>query len=257
MARHLSSYDTRSRLLALRDGGWCAFEEVLGPQEIERTEALLQGFVDGLDPSRLSGFGAAIYALAAREPRMRAFYRELPVLPFLRAALDDDFTLRRTGARISNHASQERIAWHHHHGWTAQDLAQRKRFERLSFVCYLEGTRSSHGALVIRPRAFSDPLEDAPERVFEPLREEVQLDYPAGTVVVMDAPVLHSALRGRDPGLRMICGAHAQARSVTRAHPEDDPPLIGARHWFHRRVRRNDRRPRESKPDSPRDSRGD
>ena len=246
MTRTLSNYDEQSQLRALREGGWCAFEEALSPREVRRTESLLQGFIDGLDPARLSGFGATIYALAAREPRMNPFYRDLSILPFMQRALGDAITLRRTGARISGQASQERILWHHHHGWTGDELAQRTGFERLLFICYLEGTRSSHGALVIRPRGFTDPFEEAPERLFDPLPGEVQLDDPPGTVVVMDAPVLHSALRGKGDELRMICGAHVQARSLERAHPEDDPPLdrlrAGARHRSFRWGLRDGRR---------------
>jgi hypothetical protein len=232
MVRPLECYDRAAKMRALRDDGWCAFEEAFDRAERLRFEALLRDFVDGLDPTRLQGFGATIFALAAREPRMREFYEQVPVLRFLEAALESPFGFKRTGARISGRASHERIVWHHHHGWGAAEIRQRKRFERLLFICYLEGTDREYGALVVKPRAFSDPFEDAPASRFDPLPDEVALVYPPGTVVVMDGPVLHSALRGTGGELRMICGAHVQSKDVARAHPEDDPPIQRARSFL-------------------------
>jgi hypothetical protein len=229
MVRKLGCYDVASKMRDLRDGGWAAFEEAVEPGERRRYEGFLQDFIDGLDPSRLQGFGATIFALADREPRMREFYRRVPVLPFLERALEAPFEFKRTGARISGRVSHERIVWHHHHGWGAAELARRQRFERLLFICYLEGTDRAHGPLVVRPRAFTDPFEDAPAQLFQPLSGEVALEYPPGTVVVMDGPVLHSALRGAGQELRMICGAHVQSRLVERPHPEDDEVVERAR----------------------------
>jgi hypothetical protein len=229
MTRDLSAYDPTSRLRELRERGWCAFEGALGASEIHEVERLLRDFVAGLDPSRLAGFGATIFALAAREPRLYAFFHELAPLGFLERALEDRIAFRRTGARISGKTSQPRIIWHHHHGWGAEALAERTAFERLLFICYLQGTDRAHGPLIVKPRDFGDPFQEAPEERFQPLAGEVQLEYPPGTIVVMDAPVLHSALRGTGDDLRVILGAHVQPSGLVRAHPEDDPPIEKAR----------------------------
>jgi hypothetical protein len=246
MTRPLASYDVARRARALKDQGWCAFEEAFDRGESLRLTELLHDFVDGLDEDRLAGFGATIFALAAREPRVQPFYRELSVRPFLEQALGSELAFRRTGARISGHTSHARIVWHHHHGWGADGLARRARFERLLFICYLGGTDAAHGPLILRPRAFDDPFEDAPLDRFAPLPGEVRLEYPPGTIVVMDAPVLHSALRGTGAELRMIWGAHVQSRAVSDAHPEDDPPVekvrVGLRHRTFRWGLRNARR---------------
>jgi hypothetical protein len=196
MTRALATYDLPARLAALRDGGWCVFEEALDRGESRRVCGLLHEFVDGLDERRLAGFGATLFALAAREPRMNEYLRGVCVLPFLERALEAPFEFRRTGARISGRTSHERIVWHHHHGWGAEGLARRRRFERLLFICYLGGTDAEHGPLILHPRAFDDPFADAPPDRFAPLPGELRLEYPPGTIVVMDAPVLHSALRG-------------------------------------------------------------
>jgi hypothetical protein len=232
MSGPLHRHDPPARLHELRERGWCAFEALFSPSESARMERMLLDFVDGLAPERLAGFGATIFALAARAPKMRSFYRELPIVPFLEDALEGPIALRRTGARVSGRTSHERIIWHHHHGWSAETLTTRARFERLLFICYLQGTDRAHGPLVVRPRAFTDPLEEVQGDPFAPLPGEVHLEYPPGTVVVMDAPVLHSALRGTGDALRTIWGAHCQPRDLLRPHPEDDPGFERARVGF-------------------------
>ncbi len=230
----------------LRDGGWCAFEDAFDAGECSKMESILHAFVDGLDPARLQGFGATIFALAAREPKMRTFFRQVSILPFVEQALGGPISMRRTGARVSGLTSQPRIIWHHHHGWEAETLARRTSFERLLFICYLEGTDGAHGPVILRPRAFTEPVEEAPADRFAPLPDEVQLEYPQGTVVIMDAPVLHSALRGTGSDLRLIWGGHCQARGLDRPHPEDDPDFeklrVGARHRSFRWGLRDGRR---------------
>lgn len=191
--------------------------------------AVLHGFIDGLDPARLAGFGATIFALAARDPEMASMFRRASVLPFVESAMNGPFQFRRTGARISGRTSHDRIVWHHHHGWPSQDLAQRTAFERLHFICYLNGTDRAHGPLIVKPRGFSDRFEEAPERRFDALPGEEALEVAPGSIVVMDAPILHSAWRGTGEELRTIWGAHVQSSRVARPHPEDDPPLERAR----------------------------
>src|SRR5688572_28526459 len=134
MVRQVECYDLAVQMRALRDDGWCAFEEAFDRAERLRFEALLRDFVDGLDPTGLHGFGPTIFALVAREPRMRDFYDQVPVLPFVGRALEAAFGFERTGARISGRASHERIVWHHHHGWGAEEVRRRKGFERLLFI---------------------------------------------------------------------------------------------------------------------------
>jgi hypothetical protein len=246
MPRSLAEYDGARKLRELAELGWCAFDEAFDRRESRALECMLQSFVDGLAIERLAGFGATIFALAAREPRMREFYRQVPVLPFIARALEAPIAFRRTGARISGRTSHERIVWHHHHGWGAEGLARRTRFERLLFICYLEGTDREHGPLVVRPRAFSDPFEEAPLERFDALAGEVHLEYAPGTIVVMDAPVLHSALRGTGDELRIIWGAHVQSREVPDEHPEDDAVVerarVDLRHRFFRWGLRDGRR---------------
>lgn len=229
MARSLSAYDLPPRLRNLEDRGWCAFEAAFDSAEVGHMLAILHGYIDGLDAARLAGFGATIFALAARDPEMNAIFRRASVLPFVETAMDGSFVFRRTGARISGSTSHDRIVWHHHHGWVEQDLAQRKAFERLHFICYLNGTDRAAGPLIVKPRAFSDRFEAAPEKRFDPLPGEESLEYPAGTIIVMDAPILHSAWRGTGNELRTIWGAHVQSSLIARPHPEDDPPIEKAR----------------------------
>ena len=222
MPRKTSSYAETDKLGQLRDQGWCAFEELYGRTESARLGDALRQLVEGLDDARLAGFGATIFSLAARDPLMRRELRGATVLPFIARALDDLPRLRRTGARISGRTSCKRIVWHHHEGWGARSLAERTAFQRLLFIVYLQGTDREHGPLVVRPRAFDDSLQAPPADLHAAVPGELQLEYPPGTVVVMDAPVLHSALRGTGPNLRMIFGAHCQPKSNDRPHPEDD-----------------------------------
>lgn len=225
MARRLSEFDTAARHRAFRDAGFCVFDEVFGAAERRAMLDSLHGFIDGLAPERLAGFGATIFALAAREPELGRVFRETCVLPFVEQAMQGPLDLRRTGARISGLTSHERIIWHHHHGWAEQDLARRTAFERVHFICYLNGTDRAHGPLILKPRAFSDPFLAAPDDVFGPLPDEVAVEVPPGSIVVMDAPILHSAWRGTGSELRTIWGVHVQSRAVTRPHLEDDPPV--------------------------------
>ena len=200
MARPLSAYDLAPKLTSLQDRGWCVFEEAFDRTESQRMLKVLHGYIDGLDPARLAGFGATIFALAARDPEMASIFRRASMVPFIERAMDGPLVFRRTGARISGRTSHDRIIWHHHHGWAEQDLAQRKAFERVHFICYLNGTDRAAGPLIVKPRAFSDPFAAAPERPFEALPDEESLEFPPGSVVVMDAPILHSAWLGGQPG---------------------------------------------------------
>lgn len=238
MGRQLSAYAKPAKLKELREQGWCAFEEMYDGDECRALESRLYSYVEGLDPARLAGFGATIFALAARDPLMRRELRQARVLPFVSEVLQDQPSLRRTGARISGQMSQERIIWHHHLGWEAEHLVTRKDFERVLFICYLGGTAADLGGLIVLPRSFDAPMQAMPETLFQPIAGEVELAYPPGTVVVIDAPVLHSARRGTSDKLRMIFGAHCQAQSLARAHPEDDERFenvrVGVRHQSYR-----------------------
>jgi hypothetical protein len=107
-------------------------------------------------------------------------------------------------------------------------LSQRKAFERVHFICYLNGTDRAAGPLIVKPRAFTDPFAPAPERPFEALPGEESIELPPGSVVVMDAPILHSAWRGTGEELRTI-----RARTCS-------PPAIRAR--IPRTIRRSSAR---------------
>ena len=54
----------------------------------------------------------------------------------------------------------------------------------------------------------------------------------------MDAPILHSAFRGRGDELRTIWGAHVQTTRLDLEHPDDDALLekvrVRARHQSYR-----------------------
>lgn len=238
MARQLAEYDLTPRMKNLRDQGWCAFEAAFDSAEIQRMNSILHGFVKGLDASRLTGFGATIFSLSARNPEMRQIMENACVLLFIEQAMGGAFDFRRSGARISGRTSQERIIWHHHHGWMDQKLEQRKHFDRMHFICYLNGTEQAAGPLIVKPRAFSDPMEQAPEKRFEPLEDEVSLEFPPGTILVMDAPILHSAWRSTDNKPRTIWGAHVQSKRIDLPHPDDDDQFekvrVRARHQLFR-----------------------
>lgn len=229
MSGRSTEYSEQQKHEELRGRGWCAFEEMYGPREIARIAQRLLTFVEGLDEKGLAGFGVTVYSLVARDRELRREFHEMGALPFVARALGGSLSLRRTGTRISGRTSQERIIWHHHLGWDEDRLRRRANFERLVCICYLGGTGREQGPLIVLPRAFDDPLQAVPLDPLRPLPEEVELQYPPGTVVVMDAPVLHSARRGSKDGLRVIWGAHCQSSSVALAHPEDDGRVERAR----------------------------
>ena len=95
----------------------------------------------------------------------------------------------------------------------------------MHFICYLNGTEQEAGPLIVKPRAFSDPMDEVPERRFDPLEDEISLEYPPGTIVLMDAPVLHSARRSTVDEPRTIWGTHVQSERVDLPHPDDDDPI--------------------------------
>ena len=188
-----------------------------------------------------------MFALAAREPRMREFYQRVPVLPFLERALEAPFTFRRTGARISG--SREPRA---HRLAPPPRLGRGRSSSNASGSSACSSSATSTARTSPTERSWSvrarSPIRSRRRRrsCFEPLPGEVALEYPPGTVVVMDGPVLHSALRGAGQELRMICGAHVQSKLVERPHPEDDESVerarVALRHRAYRWGLRNGRK---------------
>ena len=166
---------------------------------------------------------------------MRDYFDSPTVRGFLEEVLEDEVSFRMTGVRWSTVDSDPRVIWHDHYYWDPDLLSRRERFERIAFNCYLDGSSQESGPLIVSPRAFHDPAHAPSADVHAPRPEEIEVEVPPRSIVFMDSALYHCARTGMSANLRTMWGGQAQARSCTRAHPEDtDGVLAAVRAWKRR-----------------------
>jgi hypothetical protein len=142
----------------------------------------------------------------------------LLVLPEMAAAIrgyvGEDVELELTGAVIVDEA-RPFFPWHNHIGgiddgkcrragiWPAIDAPR-----RLMTLLYVDGTDDENGALLVYPRRVGDPTPPPHDPYAFSWPEEVVLQVPPGTVVVMDECTWHAVRPKRSPGLRSFVGCY-------------------------------------------------
>lgn len=241
MTRHPSSTEAARLISDLRERGYCVLEEAWSPEEGRRIHGLLDRLLEkALEPDRagaFTGFGCKLLSLRYEEPAMREYYDSPTVRGFLEHALEDEVSFKMTGVRWSTLDSDPRVIWHDHFYRDPGLLARRSGFERLAFNCYLDGSTQESGPLIVSPRAFHDPLHAPSTDVRAPRPEEIEVEVPPLSIVFMDSALYHCARRGTSGDVRTMWGGQAQARSCSRAHPEDtDGALAAIQAWRRRRV---------------------
>ncbi|HKC24765.1 MAG TPA: hypothetical protein VKF32_08470 [Thermoanaerobaculia bacterium] len=180
--------------------------------------------LDGVE--RFPGFGCKVFALRYYEPAMRAFYDAAPVRGVLEQMFEDGARFPMTGVRWSTRESTPRLEWHDHYCWDPGLLRRRERFERLSFLCYIDGCDAAMGPLIASPRAFHDPLHAPSPDVYAARPEEVEIYAPPSSIVLMDSAVYHCARRGESDAMRTVWGGQAQAAHCRRYHPQTTDGLV-------------------------------
>jgi hypothetical protein len=209
----------------MREQGYCVMEEVWSREEGRRIHDLFDRLLDRVVEDRsedcFSGFGCKVLALWYREPGVREFLEAPPIRTFLEHAIEERVGFKMTGVRWSNLDSQPRIIWHDHFYWDPALLTQRRRFERVSLNCYLDGSTQAMGPLIVWPRAFHDPLHAPSVDPFAPRRGEIEVEAPPLSAVFMDSALDHCARRGTSARMRTMWGGQVQAQSCRRSHPQD------------------------------------
>jgi hypothetical protein len=219
----------------LREQGYAILPGVFDAGEARAMAAAMeQEFAP--DAERLTGWGDKVLCLFERVPLLARLWAERPLHAALEALFEARFDLRASGARVSGPNCAERIPWHHHHGWGAQALAERTRFQRLVVTCYPQGSGPDLGPVIVRPRVFAAPLQEFGPNSCSIERDELPLEVAPGTVVLLDAPLVHCARRGTSRGARLVWGAYLQSCAERRTHPEDEG-------WWKRQRMRWARRP--------------
>lgn len=236
MSDRPTRHDLSAKARDLRDTGVCVLAEVLTLKDQRDVREHLVRYLGNPDPEAVHGFGLKIFALFARLPRLREPLYRGDVRALCESVLGGPFVVRQSVARLSGPRSVERIDWHHHHAWSAEVLARRARCERLGILCYVDGTAGALGPLLVKRRAFDDPLESFGPNDAAPRVDEVAIEVPPRSIVVLDAAVMHSAIRRTTPGFRILFGAQVQSASLRRPHAEDDPAStvwrLRAKRWL-------------------------
>jgi hypothetical protein len=226
MARTISTQELARCRRELRDQGWSVLPDPWTPEEGRRMRRILRELLALDRVERFPGFGCKVFALRYYEPAMRPYYDADPVRGVLERLFEDGAKFPMTGVRWSNRESKPRLEWHDHYCWEPELLATRERFERLSFLCYLEGLDGSTGPLIALPRAFRDPMHQPSADVHAPRAGEVEILAPPMSIVLMDSAVYHCARAGTRDDLRTVWGGQAQAAHCRRYHPQTTDSLV-------------------------------
>ena len=182
---------------------------------------------------------------------MREFFAAPSARGFLEKALEDRVAFKMTGVRWSTEESDPRMVWHDHYFWDPGLLRSRERFERMSMLCYLDGSDEETGPLIASPRGFQDPIHVLSSDPCAPRPEEVEIFAPPRSLAFMDSAVYHCARRGTRPGVRTMWGGQAQAVGCKRPHPEDTDGIGPAFRALRRRLGLTLGRSRPAPPDYP------
>ena len=218
-----------SHVNELYENGFTVLPAYFDAQDCQQMRDILAGYwkSQGSPPLEENAFGFAIHPMLPRVPEMARFLDAPEAIDILGEALRDEPRLMHVGARISGPQSAQRIGWHDHYAWDAQNIPQRDRLERILTAIYVDGTTPESGSLIALPRRFNDPLGKAPQAGVHP--DEVKVNAPPGSIALFDTALWHDAERGTGNGLRRLWGTHFQGWNDVRLHPEDnevDPPQI-------------------------------
>jgi len=218
-----------SHVTELYENGFTVLPAYFDAEDCQRMRDILADYwkSQGSPPLEENAYGLGIHPMLPSVPAMAPFLDAPAAIEVLGEALRDEPRLMHVGARISGPQSAQRIGWHDHYSWDAQNLPKRDRLERILLAIYVDGSTPESGSLVALPRRFNDPSGKPPAAGAHP--DEVKVNAPPGSIVIFDTALWHDAERGTGSGLRRLWGTHFQGWSDDRAHPEDnevDPPQI-------------------------------
>jgi hypothetical protein len=215
-------YDA-DKVARLRDGLLAIYGRLESPPLWSREPQVLGENLE------LSGTGLVIHKLLSFNPELHRDMLEGDIVEIIRGALGPDMHLEFAGAVITNH-TRPFFKWHNHVGGIEDEKYRRlglrpaiERPERVAMIVYLDEMGPGTGQLLIHPQRVSGAA-GPPGPIEAPNWEgRVEVEGPAGTVVMIDQTTWHAALpRTIDQELRLFFGLWFAGSSAPKPERVDE-----------------------------------
>ncbi len=221
--------DVKAKAREVYEQGFCILESIWSEKECRAAQQVLHRIWQSSGSPAMHGWGWGVHPLLPRAPELASQFAKPEMIDVMAEVMRDDVRLVHTGARYSDNTSAPSIGWHEHYSWDVSGLAGRDRIERLLGGCYVTGTRSPYGPLIVYPRKLNDPLDQPfPDKLGD-WPGQIVVEVPPGSSVIFDTALWHNAKVGTAAGIRYGWGGHFHGWSEDRVHPEDndcDPPEV-------------------------------
>lgn len=242
--RHASPDANERAVRELFERGYTVFRGAYTPDEVAYLRGLLMREWESLGSPALRASppvrpapdaevgpaGIVFHKLTAHHPEVAPRLYKREIIETIRCLLGADMYLELPAGVLSD-ASRPFFDWHCHIDGVDDAFYQNKRpfptferSERVTHLLYLDDLTADNGRLLVLPRKLGDPTRPP----FDPRQEhwegEVEIDCPAGSVVVLEQCTWHAARRKTSRGIRAFVGSYFAAKG-SRLTPLADPAL--------------------------------
>lgn len=234
--------ETVRRKAELQDNGFTVIHGLYSAEEISRFRSIVgdvyssagsptpysPGGVDWLDENlEVSDTGFVIHRLLSVVPDLHRGLLKLPALEAIRAVLGDSMHIEIVAGIVTDH-HRPFFRWHHHFGGSDDEAFRRQGLasepggpERLGMLLYLNELAPDTGQLALYPGRNQNSAPYDADQVEWP--GEVVVSGEAGTVVVIDQTLWHSARVRTDPNeVRMFLGCWFAGAHLRDVVPSDE-----------------------------------
>ena len=223
-----SSASVESHVRDLRERGYTVFERAYGEHEVRQlSDTMDRLYVEAgrppcysHEPTRLTPeielcpTGLVFYKFIKRCPQYADMIVRPEIVASIRGYMGDDMELELTGAVIAD-SNRPFFAWHTHIGGIDDGKYRRdgvwphfERPQRLMTLLYVNDIQADNGPLLIYPRKLGDPTPPPHDPYAFDWPDEVVVEVPRGTVVLMDQCTWHAVRAKKTPGIRSFVGCY-------------------------------------------------
>lgn len=234
-------------LTALREQGYAIFERAYSDDEVAFLRGLLMSEWEKLGRPALAAnppvrpapnvevgpAGIVFHGLSSAYPQVVPHLYKADIIATIRGLLGEDMRLELPAGVLSDE-SRPFFAWHTHIDGVDDAYYDNKRpFEdfqrsaRVTHLLYLDDLNADNGPLLVLPRKVTDPTAPPFDTNESYWPGQVEINCPAGSVVVIEQCTWHAAFQKREPGIRAFVGSYFAAAD-TPPTPLTDPELA---HW--------------------------
>ncbi|MEM7155578.1 MAG: phytanoyl-CoA dioxygenase family protein [Myxococcota bacterium] len=231
-------------LTALREQGYWVFEHAYSPEEVAFFRDLLMGEWDKLgrpalaasppvrpaDNVEVGPAGIIFHGLSSAYPQVVPRLYKPNIIATMRGLLGEGMRLELPAGVLSDE-TRPFFDWHTHIDGVDDAHYDNKRpfsdFEtsaRVTHLLYLDDLDEDNGPLLVLPRKITDPTPPPYETTQNYWPGQVEINCPAGSVVVIEQCTWHAAYQKKEPGIRAFVGSYFRAAHAP-ATPLTDPKL--------------------------------